>query len=412
MSCLLILVMVTLWGQSCVTEEQYCMYQPQGANVFVGEALTLQCRFVYPKIKENVSEVIVVWKASKESYCGGPTEEFYKSVMNSTFPQYKGRVVLVGDSKAQNASITLMNVTKRDANTYCCGVTIKHSDGKSTTFQSPKGTRLSVRGENDLLIEQPLLIPAFRGDTVTIFSRYTTKNRYIIPDIVSCTVWRSLYAGPSCSTIYSRETCAERTGNDILHFKINHVNSSHRGWYCWEINGLSRDGNRYTIRKERTKYLDIQQPSETLYTNPALIPCTYTMPLYSDIMWIGVYWMVGNPREDFVYHPDTEFIHPDYKGKTELINGSNLLLEDFHGPDNTIFYCRVALLRCVSQTRNFTKTEVIMEEGSGTRLRICSVPVHSLSQQVAIYAGIKLVILLVVLVVAVVYMKKKRDPGL
>ncbi|XP_063786931.1 uncharacterized protein LOC134935990 isoform X3 [Pseudophryne corroboree] len=308
MSCLLILVMVTLWGQSCVTEEQYCMYQPQGANVFVGEALTLQCRFVYPKIKENVSEVIVVWKASKESYCGGPTEEFYKSVMNSTFPQYKGRVVLVGDSKAQNASITLMNVTKRDANTYCCGVTIKHSDGKSTTFQSPKGTRLSVR--------------------------------------------------------------------------------------------------------ERTKYLDIQQPSETLYTNPALIPCTYTMPLYSDIMWIGVYWMVGNPREDFVYHPDTEFIHPDYKGKTELINGSNLLLEDFHGPDNTIFYCRVALLRCVSQTRNFTKTEVIMEEGSGTRLRICSVPVHSLSQQVAIYAGIKLVILLVVLVVAVVYMKKKRDPGL
>ncbi|XP_075061117.1 uncharacterized protein LOC142149710 isoform X2 [Mixophyes fleayi] len=302
MSRVLILSMLALWGKSCAATEKYCVHQPRGTESFVGEALTLPCRFVSPKNKEHDSEVTVIWKASNQDYCGGGNKEFYNSLANSTFPQYRRRLVLVGDPKALNATITLANVTADDANTYCCRIKMKHKDGTLTQFQSRKGTHLTVR--------------------------------------------------------------------------------------------------------EQTNHLDIWQPSVTVFNNHAIINCMYSAPQYENILWTRVYWMVGNSREHFIYHPDPDFIHPDYKGKTRLINESILVLEKFHGPDNTTFYCRVVIQRCGLQT------EVIMEEGPGTQLRIYSMhdPVLKESSQclniIVIYAGIKLLFLLVLFIVALVYIKK------
>lgn len=76
--------------------------------------------------------------------------------------------------------------------------------------------------------------------------------------------------------------------------------------------------------------------------------------------------MIGDPREDYVYHPNPDYIHPDYKGKTRLVDGSNLFLEDFHGPDNTTFYCRVIIRKCLGGVNHIG---TILEDGAGTRLR-------------------------------------------
>ncbi|XP_075061116.1 uncharacterized protein LOC142149710 isoform X1 [Mixophyes fleayi] len=415
MSRVLILSMLALWGKSCAATEKYCVHQPRGTESFVGEALTLPCRFVSPKNKEHDSEVTVIWKASNQDYCGGGNKEFYNSLANSTFPQYRRRLVLVGDPKALNATITLANVTADDANTYCCRIKMKHKDGTLTQFQSRKGTHLTVRGENELRIEQPSFIPAFIGDTVNIFSRFTTKNQNIHPNTILCQVRRGVGAGPGCTNIFSRRTCTDGAGKNILHFKIDHVNSSHQGWYCWEIQVLTKDEKIAKYEKnvgtellivEQTNHLDIWQPSVTVFNNHAIINCMYSAPQYENILWTRVYWMVGNSREHFIYHPDPDFIHPDYKGKTRLINESILVLEKFHGPDNTTFYCRVVIQRCGLQT------EVIMEEGPGTQLRIYSMhdPVLKESSQclniIVIYAGIKLLFLLVLFIVALVYIKK------
>ncbi|XP_072255458.1 uncharacterized protein [Pyxicephalus adspersus] len=370
-----------LWGTIFSIEPSgtilnYCLDQPREIESFVGDTVTLPCKFTYPEKKETVSDVAIIWKAHDVPYCGKTEDEIYSSKTNVSFSKYPGRLLLQGDPIDKNVSLILNNAIPNDRNRYCCRVIISYKDKKKVEFQSPDGTNLIVRGEQELKLDQPYFIPALYGDTVTLLCRISSMKN-IIPPFNSCRLWRSTGKNPACDKLVHSGDCSDRFRENILYYKIYQTLSSHQGWYCWEI----RDTNTQKTYKKafgtqlvivgRTNDIKVIQPQEIVSTfqRNLVISCSFTKPFINSVSE-EVYWMIGDPREDYVYHPNLDFINSDYKGRTRLVDGSNLLLQDVHGLNNTIFYCRVMIQHCGSFAN---KTEVIMGEGPGTLLRIYNV---------------------------------------
>ncbi|XP_077329671.1 uncharacterized protein LOC143963815 [Lithobates pipiens] len=422
----LILIMLLLWGEPSGTVLPYCVDQPIEMESFVGENLTLPCKFVYPEKKETVSGVNIIWKAYDDKYCGFNTKsEIYNSLTNVSVSKYHGRLLLRGDPLAENVSLILNNVTHNDTNRFCCRVIISFKGKEKKEFQSVDGTSLTVRGEHELKLEQPSFIPAFAGDTVTFLCRFSSK-KYIIPPFISCRLWRNTGNSPKCDRLVYSGNCSDSQRENILYFKIsNQTLPLHQGWFCWEIQASSGKSDPLTFRKalgtelvvvERTNAFKIIQPQEIVFQKSAIINCSFTMPQYSNILRMEVYWMIGDPREDYVYHPNPDYIHPDYKGKTRLVDGSNLFLQDFHGLNNTIFYCRVMIRRCATISGVFTRTEMTMEEGPGTLLRsenvngpsegVTTLPLCLQSIIIVSCSVLKFILLIALFILALVYIKK------
>ncbi|PIO31386.1 hypothetical protein AB205_0201550, partial [Aquarana catesbeiana] len=152
----------------------------------------------------------------------------------------------------------------------------------------------------------------------------------------------------------------------------------------------------------KTISLNILQSEDTEFHHPTTINCSFTVQSKSSILRTEVYWMIGDPREDYVYHPNPDYIHPDYKGKTRLVDGSNLLLEDFHGPDNTTFYCRVIIRKCLGDGNQI---RTILEDGAGTCLRIRgnSTPIFP------IVMGVAVVFLVIFIVLVICWIKTRGN---
>ncbi|XP_075711643.1 uncharacterized protein LOC142748430 [Rhinoderma darwinii] len=239
-----------------------------------------------------------------------------------------------------------------------------------------------------MILEQESFILALPGDIVTIVARFSIKNQITTPNVTVCNV----FVGPEdtrCEDEMYPVPCTQRINENIVFIKINDTNDSHKGFYCYSIN-VSMGGSNYTGRTnngiqllilEPGKDLKINQPTEVEFRKPVIINCSFSMQDMisgfsignNSVLWSQVYWMVGEPREHFVYHPDRDYIHPEYKGMTELIGQSDLLLEDFHGPDNTTLYCRVAIRFCLGNNDPPNPITTILKEGPGTLLRFYDV---------------------------------------
>ncbi|XP_040197700.1 uncharacterized protein LOC120930591 [Rana temporaria] len=157
--------------------------------------------------------------------------------------------------------------------------------------------------------------------------------------------------------------------------------------------------NAYLISENKTNSLNIIQPEEVEFHHPTTINCSFTVQEKRIILRTEVYWMIGDPRESYIYHPNPDYIHPDYRGKTRLVDGSNLLLEDFHGPDNTTFYCRVIIRRCLATERHPGLTVTILEDGAGTHLLVKGNTWYH-AKILAVYVGLKAFLSLLLLIAA------------
>ncbi|CAN2390960.1 hypothetical protein PRIEUP_LOCUS997, partial [Pristimantis euphronides] len=231
-----------------------------------------------------------------------------------------------------------------------------------------------------MIMEQENLIFAFPGDTVTIAARFSLKNQPTTPNVTECDVFKSRYR-QGCGNERTPGTCTRRMNENILYFKIHNINQSHNGNYCYSIK-VSEGGSNYTGRANIGSQLlilgqssgpKINQPNEVEISGPVLINCSFSiheMLGNRSVLWTQVYWMVGDPREHYVYHPNPDYIHPDYSGKTKLVGQSDLLLEDFHGPDNTTLYCRVAVTFCSAMNERKNPIDTFLVEGPGTVLRV------------------------------------------
>ncbi|KAM5171762.1 uncharacterized protein ACMZJ9_004526 [Mantella aurantiaca] len=404
--------LLLLWGERSGAMLNYCVDQPREAESFVGETLTLPCEFVYPGKKDTVSDVTIIWKARGVPYCGSTKEdEIYDSATNVSSSMYHGRLQLRGDPRTQKVSLILTNVKTNDSNNYCCRVIISFKNKNMLSFQGYHGTRLIVREEHQLKLEQPSSIVAFAGDTVTFLCRFSTKKHFI-PSFLFCELYWNPSESPRNRILVHLVDCLDSLKGSILDFKINHTLLLHQGWYTWKVyysletNGSQTEkafGTELVI-VERTNTFGIIQTQEAVFQKGVVINCSFTIPEFSNIIRTEVYWMIGDPREDYVYHPNPDCIHPNYQGKTGLVDGSNLLLQDVNVLNNTVFYCRVMIQHCGF---NVTEREVIMEEGPGTLLRIYSVN-DLCPQSVIIMAGaaLKFILLLALFILALVYIKK------
>ncbi|XP_075062547.1 uncharacterized protein LOC142151115 isoform X2 [Mixophyes fleayi] len=414
MSCVLVVYLLLLWGQVCDSTGRYCVDQPNIAESLIGESITFSCSYVYPESEDSISSVTISVKAAGDHYCGQGDTEIYNSDSNSSARGYEGRLSAMLDRNTRSALITIKNLRSMDNSRYCCRVNIERKNRSPERWQSPTGTNIKVKGENDVILDQPHFITALAGDTVTVLSRFKTKNSNIYHNVTACHVcWNMDYN--ECGRNKYTINCTQRIGENVVFFQISQVNSSHEGQYYYVIDLSTEDGSVSSYRGIGTELLvtpdkntlNISQPLEVVFKNATIVNCNFSVEDNRDILWTGVYWMTGNPREHFVYHPDSDYIHPDYKGKTRLVGKSNLLLEEFRGPDNTTFYCRVAIRRCLHDTNNPNRIETILEEGSGTRLRFQEISSQRQNNQNLIIALCVGCIILIIIILMVVYMKRR-----
>ncbi|XP_041443297.1 uncharacterized protein LOC108710389 isoform X2 [Xenopus laevis] len=419
MSALLVLWLVlSLWGAVWGRPGQYCADQPAGVEVFAGDSVTFPCSFVFPRTLTGITNRTIVFQAGNISYCG---DRIYNSRYGNTTQEYQGRVSLVGDPQAQNGTITLTSVRTSDRKNFCCRVQLLNQNTIIEQWQNGLGTRLTVRGENKMTMHQPPFISALVGDTVTIPCHFSINSKKEIQKkSVSSVQWR-FGQSPSCGTvIYNSSTGAVRredrerisvAGEGGASILIKRVTTNDRGWYCCGAQ-VTGDGQVYTTQRERgtnltitgkTDQMKIKQPKEVTFTNSSTISCNFTLPEDEDPLWLGIYWMFGNPREGFAYHPHPELIHPRYRGKTRLVGQSDLYLEEVIGMDNTNFYCRVAMRLCNDTQQNTIET--LLEEGAGTLLRVNADP----SDQTKIIAAsvVSAIILILLLFIILCLVKHK-----
>ncbi|XP_066449912.1 uncharacterized protein [Eleutherodactylus coqui] len=281
-------------------------------------------------------------------------------------------------------------------------------------------------GEKEMILEQESLILAFPGDTVTIAARFALKNQTTTPNVTECRVFMSNY-DRGCGDWMYPATCTQRRDDNLVFVKINNTDKNHNGFYCYSIH-VSGGGYKYTGRRtigsqllvlERSRAATINQTTEVEMRGPVRISCNFSVEDMirsssvgdRSVLWTQVYWMIGEPREHFVYHPNPDYIHPDYKGKTKLIDQSDLLLQDFVGPDNTTLFCRVAVRFCSPVGVPNTIT-TILGEGPGTLLRVLDITENTTQpikyQTIIIASSIGCAVLLF-LVLLIICLKTKKD---
>ncbi|XP_041443301.1 uncharacterized protein LOC121401661 [Xenopus laevis] len=401
MSGLLVLCSTMIvWG---ATAGKYCTEQVLNIESFPGDSITIPCGFVYPRSINPVSEVEIAWRAGPHHYCGS---EIYNKTRNYTAPKYQGRLSVIGDPQTGNVALTLVNVTAADEVKYCCRILLRLPDGTTRQWQSSNGTKLTIRGPSDMIVHQPPLIPALAGDAVTIPCHFSTNDKVGKMSMSSVQWGYGRYS--ACGTVIYNSTTGFQGNNlegqislaGLASIQIHQVKPSNSGWYCCklQVNGdgkfYSRERNigTHLVIKDRTSELNIRQPGEVTFSSSASISCSFSLLQDNVPLWIKVYWMFGNTNEGFAYHPDSELIHPRYRGKTRLVGQSDLFLEQVYGMDNTTFYCRVAMRLC--KATDPYRVDILIEEGAGTLLRV-----HDVSSDWILYAIITVRCVLICIII-------------
>ncbi|XP_053575466.1 paired immunoglobulin-like type 2 receptor alpha [Bombina bombina] len=390
---------------------EYCVDQPLAIESLPGESVTIPCKYSYPSGIANVISTNISWRTCLENFCN---DEIYNNTRNFT-------VSLSLNAQAQEGAVTIKNITSNLNFKYCCRIRLDIQNGKPVEWQHPNGTRLTVKGEN-LILDQPSYIAVPIKDSVTIPCHYRTGNSVSILSLTS--VQWSSGDTPSCTNViynsttnYTHESYIGRISpveKGLASIYIKHVKASDNHWYCCRVEIMTTSGklsstyNKGTqvIAKEPTNILNVTQTEKVISStsfNRVTISCNFIQPKDKELMSFDVYWMAGKYKEDYVYHHKTDFIHPLYKGKTQLVNKSHLLLEVMHDMDNTTFYCRVVIrkyLPKINKQPYFIDT--LLAEGPGTLLKV-----YDTSSHTAVAVGC-VVALLVFFLIGVFYILKRK----
>ncbi|XP_077326766.1 uncharacterized protein LOC143961374 isoform X2 [Lithobates pipiens] len=409
--------MLCLWDRLHETSGQLCVDQPPRTESIEGKSVTIPCQFSFPESENNIKFATIIVRASDQYFCRGDNAIIHDSSKGSFSPKYRGRLNVTFDQRHKNASITINNVKKEDATRYCCRLELSFIIGENMKWQSPDGTLLTVKDRNDPGLETTPVIFAAPGDNVTLQGHFISNNLTSASD-VTCHVRRTADRATRCDLGANIGGCTYK--NNSLSFQINQVTSENNAFYCWQVHISTNNEEKNTyyylgpqlLIIDKTNNLNIIQTEEVEFHQPVTINCSFTLQQNNDILQTEVYWIFGDARESYVYHPNLDYIHPDYKGKTRLVNGSNLHLEDFHGPDNTTFYCRVIFRQCFGREGSPNRIDTVLEEGSGTRLTVKVpdpklIPQHKLSPIATIVLCVVLVFLVIFISLAIYFLKKR-----
>ncbi|XP_072006022.1 uncharacterized protein [Engystomops pustulosus] len=368
-----------IWGLSQDSLAQHCVEQLHRKESVAGKSITIPCSFSYPRtvIPDAVSFLV---KAGYGNFCGRENEEIYDSLRNYTSAKYGGRLSVQLDLGSRTSSVTIKDLRMEDQLMYCCRFIILVSNKVIEKWQHPVGTFLMVEGEKAMILEEEFLLLALPGDTVTLIARFTIRNLTMTPRVTACGVFKG------CGDELYPGNCTQRNNESIAFIKIHNADTSVNDIYCYSVN-VSVGGTNYTRRTNNGSRILVLGQGDTTKDNQTtelevmgsiMLNCTLSLHKIisaasienTSVLWTQVYWMYGEPREHFIYHPNQDYIHPEYKGKTKLIGHSDLLLEDFPGPDNLTLYCRIAIRFCSGKKNEENPIKTILEEGPGILLRV------------------------------------------
>ncbi|KAM5171757.1 uncharacterized protein ACMZJ9_004520 [Mantella aurantiaca] len=382
------------------TSGERCVDQPVRAESSEGKSVAVPCQFTFPQSQNNYVSVNFIVKAADGNFCGRENDVIYQSNTSMFSDKYRERLSVTFDLRRRNASITIKNVTKADATKYCCRIVLGFLNGGIVQWQTPDGTNLTVRDRTDPALETIPVIFAAPGEKVTLLAHFTS-NSFTSSSNITCLVGRITNA--KCDHSRNFTNCTYE--NNSLSVQIDHVTTSDEDSYCWKVDISTEDQEIKTydylgpqlLVVGKTSTLNITQPEEVEFYQSTTINCSFTVQQSSEILRTEVYWITGDAREDYVYHPDMDYIHPDYKGKTKLVDSANLYLKDFHGPNNTVFYCRVIARKCLGPG---PKLNAIV-------LEVTLIPKSELFPIVALVLPSVFVVLVIFIALAIYFSRKR-----
>ncbi|XP_038624176.1 paired immunoglobulin-like type 2 receptor beta [Tachyglossus aculeatus] len=149
---------VTYWSQEGANitfaedTPRFLIVQPEALSAPEGGSVIISCLFVPPPGLGPLSNVRVYWRR----------DHFNGLVIFQAFPpatpdpDYEGRVTLVGNLEAGNASIRISGLRPLDQTTYFCYISGRLAHGREVQRQSSVGTPLTVTARSTgQLITQP-----------------------------------------------------------------------------------------------------------------------------------------------------------------------------------------------------------------------------------------------------------------
>ncbi|XP_044857489.1 paired immunoglobulin-like type 2 receptor beta [Mauremys mutica] len=118
----------------------YMVTQPKSLSAPAGGSVTLPCAFTYPREIEPLQDLRVYWR-----WGGFYGELIYNHTEGLTHPDYRGRIVLVGDPRGnRTASIRIDRLRESDASKYVCNIRVQKNDGQWEQWRGHPGIQLTV----------------------------------------------------------------------------------------------------------------------------------------------------------------------------------------------------------------------------------------------------------------------------
>ncbi|XP_056426074.1 uncharacterized protein LOC130367588 isoform X2 [Hyla sarda] len=424
---LLLLIFIFQGGRSG-DGETFCTAQRGSIIVEEKGSVTIPCNFTYPE-EYRSGDVRVFWRRGLER-CGNG-EFIYNQTKGIIHTNYTGRISSEEKNKEKGTTaITIRNLRRTDGPMFCCRIEIYKGSKYIDGWHNRPGTQILFKDE--FSVEQTDVVPAIIGEDLTIPCLVHNKA----PNIIEEVTWS---AGSSDLCVENNELIEIRYKNlspitgrrSIVNFpqdlslRINKVTSDDIKQYCCKVrtklrgnngvspihgsnNGVSPiHGTQVILAESKDSKPKVEQPKTTSpdQDGSATLRCSYQSD--SDPLWTAVFWRAGSPGGIYAYHPLPVMVDPRYRGRTELRGSTDLHIKGVNDADNTTYYCFVMLRFCVGNN-----IHPIIRYGSGTKLHVNSLQEqeqvqHSQILTVAIYLGVKHLIILALMILALLYLQKR-----
>ncbi|XP_018107011.2 uncharacterized protein LOC108710388 [Xenopus laevis] len=369
-----LLFLLFFQGIGRTSSDPFCAHQIRTIRVTEGQSITIPCTFTYNRNTYEVgkSEIRTEWGVSTGRRCGeSDTSYDILSISN-----YSGRISRPDPPYGNNsASITIHRLKPTDGPVICCRVEVSGGSVDPFTWNNRYGTLLIFTEPAEISVEQLDVIPALPGETITIpcYVHYPPGTRETLQTVT----WRK-GQDQFCSNSPALNTQDKTSRYSVVDFptdvslQINRVQREDSGYYCCIV-GTSkgenniRSGTELVIEDTSTQAeLNISQSHNSTVSEGDSVTLNCSFNSTQTPLWAWIYWRVGSPTGDYVYHPNKQMVHSSFKGRTELRGQADLHIEGVQRNDSDTYYCIVIFQYCAANAIH----KSFINYGQSTRLDI------------------------------------------
>ncbi|XP_041443294.1 uncharacterized protein LOC108710653 isoform X2 [Xenopus laevis] len=367
-----LLLLLFFQGIGRTSSDHFCAHQIRTIRVTEGQSITIPCTFTYNR---NIYDkgIRIDWGVSTGRGCW----ESDTSYDILSISKYSGRIFRLDPPYGNNsASITIHRLRPTDGPVICCRVEASGGSVPPYTWNNRYGTLLIFSEPAQISVEQLDVIPALPGETITIpcYVHYPPGTRETLQTVT----WRK-GPRPVCISESHPLDTQDKTGRySVVDFptdvslQINRVQREDSGYYCCIVRTSKgenniRSGTELVIEEQSTQQeLDIRQSHNTTVSEGDSVTLNCSFHSTQTPLWAWIYWRVGSPTGDYVYHPNKQMVHSSFKGRTELRGQADLHIEGVQRNDSDTYYCIVIFQYCAANSLH----KSFFNYGQGTRLDV------------------------------------------